>query len=110
MLTELECEADEFQCEDNECIPLDRKCDGRRDCNNGLDEYDCPVINPPCPAGSHRCSDGTCIHQSKVCNGYQDCRDGSDEQSCGKFYVLLKFVLCDYLITATHSSCVCWRV
>lgn len=36
-----ECEPDEFQCDDGNCINSTKKCDGIYDCNSGIDEYNC---------------------------------------------------------------------
>lgn len=35
-----ECKDDQFNCGPF-CIPEDQKCDGNRDCDDGLDEADC---------------------------------------------------------------------
>ena len=31
----------QYQCESGDCIPLDRRCDGNRDCPDNTDELDC---------------------------------------------------------------------
>ena len=38
------CSADEFQCSNFQCIPLDWECDGMADCTDGKDEIGCSGI------------------------------------------------------------------
>ncbi|CAH1647866.1 unnamed protein product [Spodoptera littoralis] len=40
--TTLECDENEFTCDDNVCLPLSVKCDKHADCKDGTDELDCP--------------------------------------------------------------------
>lgn len=35
------CENDEFQCQDNQCIPVTQVCDGINQCSGGADEHNC---------------------------------------------------------------------
>jgi Low-density lipoprotein receptor domain class A len=36
------CRQSEFQCKsDGACIMVSKKCDNRRDCSDGSDEFDC---------------------------------------------------------------------
>lgn len=35
------CQYYQFKCDDDECIDQRRQCDGRRDCQDGSDEYNC---------------------------------------------------------------------
>ena len=37
--------ASEFTCWDGECIPLDKMCDVREDCDDGRDENACTFVN-----------------------------------------------------------------
>merc|ERR1719334_1718628 len=63
------CEAWEFKCTYlQQCIPMEKKCDGIRDCPDWSDESTC------------KCGD--LISQNFVCDGREDCRDGSDEVDC----------------------------
>lgn len=38
-----ECSDNEFRCQDGLCIPNNRRCDRRRDCQDGSDEIDCSM-------------------------------------------------------------------
>ena len=38
----LECNKDQFTCNDGECTFGEWKCDGAPDCKDGSDEIDCP--------------------------------------------------------------------
>lgn len=35
------CEFDEYQCSSGRCIPVVWQCDGKPDCGNHTDEYNC---------------------------------------------------------------------
>lgn len=35
------CEFDEFKCPSGRCIPVVWQCDGKPDCDNHTDEYNC---------------------------------------------------------------------
>jgi hypothetical protein len=36
-----QCQFDEFQCPSGRCIPFLWRCDGKPDCDNHTDEYNC---------------------------------------------------------------------
>lgn len=85
-----------FRCSPVQCIPRDRVCDKKIDCQNRRDEY-ClfsPSSNgvPDKPA-CFECADGRCINPvlpvydedfekplSFLCDGYNHCADGTDER------------------------------
>nr|XP_029713109.1 uncharacterized protein LOC109413094 isoform X2 [Aedes albopictus] len=73
------CFANEFQCADSSCIPLQWKCDNIKDCQNGEDESDCKF----CERDEYRClSNDKCIPDKWRCDQYEDCPDASDELDC----------------------------
>lgn len=37
-----ECDIYEFECDYSRCIPIEKKCDGYPDCDDDMDEIDCP--------------------------------------------------------------------
>ncbi|XP_028025930.1 low-density lipoprotein receptor-related protein 6 [Bombyx mandarina] len=86
-----------------QCLPVEWKCDGQQDCEDGRDEAECgacggdvrcadgtcaPALsacaagalcaNPP-PPDAFRCDEGLCIAARFVCDGRPQCADGSDE-------------------------------
>lgn len=86
------CRDDEFQCENNQCIPKSRACDSRRDCSDGSDEYNCQPKR--CSSSEFTCGDGSCLPIHLQCDGRVDCRDGTDEEDCRKF--IFPFFHCDW--------------
>ncbi|XP_066260386.1 LDL receptor repeat-containing protein egg-2-like [Euwallacea similis] len=76
----LQCPENTFNCE-NMCISLSKRCDGRVDCSNLLDEKNCE-----CNLETHfQCGNQTsCLERNKYCNGKVDCWDKSDEITCLK--------------------------
>lgn len=60
------------------CVHADALCDGRVDCDDGVDEADCE-----CPPTRFRCDDGTCVELVGRCDGVVQCPDASDERACG---------------------------
>ncbi|XP_043847881.1 sortilin-related receptor [Dromiciops gliroides] len=79
------CSRFEFECQQpKKCIPNWKRCDGQRDCRDGMDEYNCPTHSTlTCVSGRYMCEDGeACIVLSERCDGFLDCSDGSDERTC----------------------------
>nr|XP_022289754.1 very low-density lipoprotein receptor-like [Crassostrea virginica] len=74
------CSQNQFTCADGKCIHTTWRCDGDKDCLDGLDELDCPV--PTCKNIEFTCSDGKCIPSEWRCDRESDCRDGLDEINC----------------------------
>ncbi|XP_072552989.1 basement membrane-specific heparan sulfate proteoglycan core protein [Salminus brasiliensis] len=97
------CQEEEFSCDNGMCIPVDKVCDKRLDCEDGSDEENCapdvltttttrptttverrPVPGPgPCRGDQAMCQNGECISRDYLCDGERDCSDGSDELKCG---------------------------
>ncbi|XP_072435638.1 low-density lipoprotein receptor-related protein 2a isoform X2 [Chiloscyllium punctatum] len=74
-----DCRADQFRCQNGQCVSGTWRCDGIGDCSDDSDELECPP--PTCTAGQFQCEgDGECISQSWVCDDEEDCDDGSDER------------------------------
>ncbi|XP_049279689.1 basement membrane-specific heparan sulfate proteoglycan core protein isoform X5 [Anopheles funestus] len=73
------CGKDEFSCDRTRCVPLQKKCDGHRDCNDGEDEANC---NRGCKPNQIACLDGACIEQTQRCDHVPDCSRGEDELDC----------------------------
>ncbi|KAK3082618.1 hypothetical protein FSP39_000605 [Pinctada imbricata] len=77
--------ATEFDCNTTapRCLPVIYRCDGEKDCSNGIDEENCgnhPVFKICEETTEFQCTDGTCIPSVWRCDGESDCDDGSDEQ------------------------------
>nr|XP_046225254.1 LOW QUALITY PROTEIN: low-density lipoprotein receptor-related protein 2 [Oncorhynchus gorbuscha] len=78
-LTQGRCDNGKFQCANGQCIDLDWRCDGTKDCTDDSDELNCPP--PSCSSQQFKCvTGGECISLQFVCDGEEDCTDGSDEQ------------------------------
>ncbi|XP_015230707.1 PREDICTED: low-density lipoprotein receptor-related protein 2-like [Cyprinodon variegatus] len=82
-LVQASCASNEFQCTNGQCINIEWRCDGTKDCTDDSDELNCPP--PSCSSQEFRCvTSGECISLGFVCDGEEDCVDGSDEQrTCG---------------------------
>uniref|UniRef100_A0A1A9ZD22 FZ domain-containing protein n=1 Tax=Glossina pallidipes TaxID=7398 RepID=A0A1A9ZD22_GLOPL len=77
------CYANEFECYDRSCIPLQWQCDNIKDCAAGEDESECLICDQP---DEFRCrSNEKCIPGSARCNLSYDCFDGSDEDDCSGY-------------------------
>ncbi|ESO82185.1 hypothetical protein LOTGIDRAFT_170222, partial [Lottia gigantea] len=77
------CSSSQFRCgpTDDRCVPLLWKCDGDKDCKDGMDEpEDCPV--KVCAPGQFQCKNNNCTFVFRVCDLHDDCGDGSDEENC----------------------------
>lgn len=84
------CQENEFTCASGECISATLYCDGRKNCYDGSDEYNCPSTTqaptqpPYCGSGQWQCRSGECIPHSSRCDNRYDCNDYSDETDCCK--------------------------
>ncbi|KAK8728355.1 hypothetical protein OTU49_009247, partial [Cherax quadricarinatus] len=79
-----DCFADNFQCANGICIPMDRVCDGVLNCVTGTDEDNCNFESKmgDCAVGYYQCDDGICIPDDYVCDGVLNCVTGIDEANC----------------------------
>ncbi|CAB4066343.1 unnamed protein product [Lepeophtheirus salmonis] len=69
----------ELKCRDGTCIRFNERCNGIRECSDGVDEQDCGN----CKRTQFTCkSNKECIDYMRRCDGESDCEDGSDEQLC----------------------------
>ncbi|XP_070556402.1 uncharacterized protein [Ptychodera flava] len=77
---DMPCEADEFRCDNGDCIPNSYICDQVADCVDMEEEEDCPGSRK-CE-GLLRCNNGVCMIPTVACDGENDCPDGEDEEGC----------------------------
>ncbi|XP_018580229.1 modular serine protease [Anoplophora glabripennis] len=72
-----------FKCTTTgECLPDDKRCDGKVDCKDGSDEFNDCKEDVQCPGYVFTCDYGACVDADKKCDGKKDCRDNSDEANC----------------------------
>lgn len=74
----VKCEG--HRCPLGKCIPDERVCDKKRDCEDGSDETDevCKAKGE-CAQSELKCRDGACIPKVRFCDRTVDCKDASDE-------------------------------
>jgi len=94
------CPADQWQCNNTQCIPAAWRCDESFDCNDHSDEVNCPGrkskdgrTSNECHPDEFQCRTGSqCIHKTWVCDIDHDCEDGSDEEECNYYLHLHNYV------------------
>lgn len=110
----------EFRCENGQCITNDKKCNGEYDCENGEDEYDCPIDEFRTERQPENDSDYESKDESEnkadneavneVDNEVDNEHDGESIKStrwtkCGKLYIMLREWWCHCsLILYTFSK------
>ncbi|XP_062139241.1 basement membrane-specific heparan sulfate proteoglycan core protein isoform X20 [Drosophila sulfurigaster albostrigata] len=73
-----------FAC-NGECVHESIRCNGRNDCEGGIDELDCQDIHTPstrfrdCLPNEWQCQSFECINEKYLCDDHFDCEDQSDE-------------------------------
>ena len=72
------CTADEFTCDNGNCIQKKWLCDHEDDCGDGSDERKCPE-NKCDLENDFACGNGYCITKRWRCDGDLDCPDATDE-------------------------------
>uniref|UniRef100_A0A914DP20 Chitin-binding type-2 domain-containing protein n=1 Tax=Acrobeloides nanus TaxID=290746 RepID=A0A914DP20_9BILA len=91
------CTSNQFACcaHPQQCLDLQRRCDGNADCSDGEDENNCPS----CARDEFACvKSGRCIPSSQRCDEHEDdCGDGSnlDETGCTKNTTCWGKFVCD---------------
>lgn len=77
------CEQTAFQCGDGTCIPIIWRCDTKKDCSDGRDEWNCDgQTGDKCNSNQFQCVRlKRCIPRAWVCDQENDCGpfDSSDE-------------------------------
>ncbi|KRF99688.1 uncharacterized protein Dwil_GK26817 [Drosophila willistoni] len=106
------CDVTDVLCDDNRCLPYEKKCDGIIDCDDRTDEASCPGTgkdsydllyyttlltkthththntNTHFTSFTENCLDSEfecddyCIPLDQLCNGIVNCNDGNDEHNC----------------------------
>lgn len=76
-----DCAPSEFACESGGCVPRSQLCNGRDNCDDGSDEFNC--LDRCEHRSDYRCKDGdTCVTAEQVCDGRPDCPGADDEATC----------------------------
>ncbi|XP_022110447.1 uncharacterized protein LOC110990004 [Acanthaster planci] len=97
--TRQECGPDEFQCQNQECVAVTRRCDGEADCSMKEDEYGCGInCSFMCP------EDGSCVNVDRVCDGFRNCPYSWDEFDCGRYDSPYIDLSPGETVSVTHSS------
>lgn len=92
------CLANQFRCQDGQCIDKSLMCNNIADCSDRSDEKNCCDNGFQCPQTE------VCLASSFKCDGIEQCADGSDEHDCQTdmskkvlfpliFFVVIVFVL-----------------
>ncbi|XP_039152495.1 basement membrane-specific heparan sulfate proteoglycan core protein isoform X13 [Drosophila simulans] len=100
-----ECQANEFRCNNGDCIDARKRCNNVSDCSEGEDENEeCPAA---CSGMEYQCRDGTrCISVSQQCDGHSDCSDGDDEEHCDGIVPKLRYTCPKGKFTCRDLSCI----
>eukprot|EP01083_Nonionella_stella_P077858 212830_1 len=84
-----QCATDEFQCNNNQCIPNYLVCNSINDCSDNsdeinciTDEINCPTTTSECQADEFKCDNNKCVPRNYKCDLWDDCGDNSDEINC----------------------------
>ncbi|KII61041.1 Low-density lipoprotein receptor-related protein 4 [Thelohanellus kitauei] len=69
-----------YECIDQMCINSTKVCDGKKDCSDSSDEYNC--LEKRCADYGAHCDDGACLYPHQMCDDVYHCNDFSDERAC----------------------------